>query len=77
MESLYLISSELQKEEVENYCFGTCGKVNMGIIEFGGFLWWPCWKKDCFYQERESPPEPHDLPPHGKVNIILRKLKGE
>jgi hypothetical protein len=73
--TLYLVSSELQENEVKKYCFGKCKKICLGALLFDGFYWYPCWETHCPYKEREAEMGLCEVPTHGKVNVILRKMQ--
>jgi len=72
--TVYAVSLDLQKAEIDQYCFRDCGQIIIGGIEFNNMAWCPCRTKDCPYLDREISigEAPFDW---GKEELILRKLR--
>jgi len=66
-ETLYVVPFEPQKEQIDKWCYGSCGKAIVGMIDLGVCHGVTCRNVDCPHVEKE---ESDSADP-----IILRKLK--
>ena len=73
--SLYVVCENLQRKEIDEYCFKKCGKILIGGISFNNLYWSPCRIKDCPCLDREQSVGEVDLEVLGKEDLVLRKLK--
>ena len=68
---LYAVIFELQKDQISEWCWGSCGYGICGAVDFEPFSAVPCRHSPCPHVEREMDE------PMGEVNgesIYLRKL---
>ena len=70
---LYLISPLANKEEI-NHCFGSCGKIIVGGIDFMNAPWLPCREKKCPHEDKHKSFGIAEIQGE-KQEIIVRKLK--
>ncbi len=77
MSKLYLVPFEPQREQIECFCFGTCGAIQIGAVKIPieGITCLPCRREDCPHLERQmsmGDAEMHD----GRIeHVVMRKLE--
>lgn len=72
---LYIVNPKVQKESIDAYCFGACGKILVGGIDFLGGLFFACKKATCPYLDDQKSLGLFELAESGKQRIVSRKLK--
>jgi hypothetical protein len=69
---MFAIVFELQKDQISEWCWGSCGKGVIGALTFEGFTFVACRHADCPHLDREK------AEPFGEVEgelVFLRKLQ--
>ena len=69
---IYAVSPDMQKKEVNEFCFGLCGKIvcaGIDIGEYGSFF--PCRQDTCPHEEAITPVIGQVL----EEDVCIRKLK--
>lgn len=53
---LYIVNPFVQKKEVDELCFGSCGRVLCGGVDLGPDLGggFPCREDECPHEEKRS-----------------------
>jgi len=73
--TLYAVCENLQKAEIDEYCFKKCGKILVGGLIYNTLYWCPCREISCPYLDREIKIGEVELEAWGKEELTLRKLK--
>jgi hypothetical protein len=69
----YGVSPIIQKELVDKYCFGSCGKIIVGAVDGGDYIGYvfPCREDNCPHEEKRS----EVLGDVNGESFCMRKLK--
>jgi len=71
---LYLVSHDMQSEEINKFCFRDCGKILIGAVEISGLAFLPCNTEDCPFLEKQMEAEPITFDEIVYKNVYIRKL---
>ena len=78
MKKTFLVSFDLQRDEISTLCFDHCKAISIGSIQvelyegLPAMMFLPCLREDCPYLERQLD-EPTSVTP--EYEFYLRKLK--
>lgn len=75
MSKLYLVSFGAQKKEIDEYCFGKCGQIFIGAVDFMGGMFLPCRTEDCKFLEKAVDMGKAKMKSGRVEHIEVRKLK--
>ena len=73
MNQQFLISYDMQEQEITAFCFGSCKKISIGAIEVNNLVFLPCSESVCPHLDRQLTDEPFVTDEQGQ-NCFLRKL---
>ena len=76
IENVFLVSWDIQKDQIDNFCFGTCQAINFGAITCTiqglPMVFLPCCRADCPHLHSQID-EPTYIDDDG-INYFLRRL---
>ena len=76
IDNIFLVSWDIQKDQIDSFCFGTCKAINFGAVQFTiqglPMVFLPCCRADCSNLHSQIE-EPTYTDPEG-VKYFLRRL---